>query len=310
MSHRDDLHDDHAIEEYLKRGADLSQRYKESSQDDVPPEMDKNVLMQARNAVSDKKVVTHPSWWIKWNKPLGLAATLMLAFTVIYRVGYRSIDRLSEPEPRVLAKQATTTTGQVSEALKPADTEGEEKQVAAKELKAVRPQKDHEQDKFEALAKAQSSRSLPEVTQPPASLPSVQITLPAPAAAPSIAPAPTVNEPAPIAANAGAVSGNTAKPREADAVVDSVTAEDVGQFPDRSVAELMNRIPGVELKREEPVPLKNKLDKTNPEQVLQYIRDLRKQGRKKKAEKAWKQFQKDFPDYFVAKDDVVRGDVK
>jgi len=38
--------------------------------------------------------------------------------------------------------------------------------------------------------------------------------------------------------------------RTADAVVDAITAEDVGKFPDRNVAEALQRVPGVQINRE------------------------------------------------------------
>src|SRR5688572_11550827 len=38
--------------------------------------------------------------------------------------------------------------------------------------------------------------------------------------------------------------------READAVVDVLTAEDVGKFPDHNVAEALQRLPGVQINRE------------------------------------------------------------
>lgn len=38
--------------------------------------------------------------------------------------------------------------------------------------------------------------------------------------------------------------------RDADAVVDVITAEDVGKFPDRNVAEALQRVPGVQINRE------------------------------------------------------------
>src|SRR5688572_33022774 len=37
--------------------------------------------------------------------------------------------------------------------------------------------------------------------------------------------------------------------READAVVDVLTAEDVGKFPDHNVAEALQRLPGVQINR-------------------------------------------------------------
>lgn len=38
--------------------------------------------------------------------------------------------------------------------------------------------------------------------------------------------------------------------READAVVDVITAVDVGKFPDKNVAEALQRVPGIQINRE------------------------------------------------------------
>jgi iron complex outermembrane receptor protein len=37
--------------------------------------------------------------------------------------------------------------------------------------------------------------------------------------------------------------------RNADAVVDAITAEDVGKFPDKNVAEALQRVPGIVINR-------------------------------------------------------------
>jgi iron complex outermembrane recepter protein len=38
--------------------------------------------------------------------------------------------------------------------------------------------------------------------------------------------------------------------RNADAVVDAITAEDVGKFPDKNLAEALQRVPGIVVNRE------------------------------------------------------------
>ena len=42
-----------ALDEYLKGGSDISQRYRELGREDVPPELDQRVLEAARAAVAN-----------------------------------------------------------------------------------------------------------------------------------------------------------------------------------------------------------------------------------------------------------------
>ena len=302
MTHRDDKHDDQAFEAYLKRNSELSQRYQTDSHEDVPDSLDQKILMQARDAVSSKKVVTHSSWWTKWNKPLALAASLMLAFTVIYKVGYQSIDQLATldsapPTEKALlpATQAPAPATITTNAEKPVVVDQPAEAIASKQ-KEIKPE--------QAMRVRKTEQGFePGMTAGVDTKPS--ITVPAPA----LAAAPAVEDKTPAKSAKSEVAGTVATPvttHEAVTVVDSITAEDVGKFPDTNVAESLQRIPGVEMKRDVPIRHKEQ-DSANPEQVLQHIRDLRKQGKKKQADQAWKQFQKDFPDYAVAENDVARG---
>jgi len=319
MTRRDDPQDEQAFEDYLKRGSELSQRYRDSSADSVPPELDHKILMQAREAVSDKQVITHPSWWVKWNKPLALAATLMLAVTVIYKVGFKSIDKLAAPE--VASTNSLRTEGNTMSVptLAEAATTTQAKPAATLAPASVPLQPDvKEQDKQARLAKADAEPRFslkPPVVPPPPPPLQVSVSAPATATPPAAAPSVTSNMPEKVGyaetkakdatlANAGAVKSET---HEAPRIVDSISAEDVGKFPDTPVAESLQRVPGVEIKREDlSRSREKKLDATDAERALNHIRELRKQGKKKQADKAWEQFKKDFPDYLVAEDDPAR----
>lgn len=320
MTHRDDIHDDE-FEDYLKRDSTLSRQYQNSSNDDVPPELDKKIITQARDAISDKKVVTHPSWWIKWNKPMALAASLMLAFTVIYKVGYQSINHLAEPEAMHVAEKDSNYPSSGAALTQDAARVEDKASLANEPIAGLR--KEDEQALNEPVQRAQPH---PFPSSIPSSIPSpsIQKTLPAhpaEAAAPAPTPAPptSVLAMAPAEAkqepqSAGlAVSGNldksTEQPKkEAARVVDSITAEDIGKFPDTNVAESLQRVPGVTIQRDAtPAKEKKARQKNDPEYALQHVRELRKQGKKKEADKAWKQFQIDFPYYEVTADDPARG---
>jgi hypothetical protein len=298
MSHHDD---DPLFDEYLKRDSALSKNYKDATQETVPLALDQKILMQARDAVNDKKVITPPSWWMKWNKPLALAASLMLAFTVMYRIGHQSIEDLATPATTLKEKIATATNAPAT---------------------VVVPQK-------EAAADAQSKPALNGMVfaneQPPASItaraePStVASSAPerrreTPPIAGVLAAAPVMAAPASastiVADKEAAKAAEPLPKREAD-FVDSITAHDIGQLPDRRVAEPLQRVPGVKIDRSNARDAKDTGDaNSDPEALLQHIRELREQGKKRQADKAWKQFQKNFPDYAVAADDAARGYIK
>jgi len=106
-------------------------------------------------------------------------------------------------------------------------------------------------------------------------------------------------------------SGAQTKPEESvkQEAASGITASDIGEFPDRNVAESLQRIPGVNMTSHEENKTGEKLTgNADPEQLLQHIRDLRKQGKQREAKKAWQQFCKQFPDYPVAEGDIARSD--
>lgn len=307
MSNRDD---DPQFNEYLKRDSALSQHYKEITQDAVPPALDQKILMQAREAVSDGKVLTHPSWWVKWNKPLALAATLMLAFTVIYRVGHQSIDQLAmapaSPLPHdriatpVNAPAIAATPLQESDAGNAQPKLSIEGERLAKQRAAPATSGRTEASALGDSGPERKRESPPVVGVPPSAKPPMPITL---------AEAPSPAMPAENSVASKAVG--SADKRDATVVVDSIAAEEIGQVADRNVGESMQRIPGIKIERLATKGEKRKENaNSDPEVQLQHIRELRQQGKSKQADKAWQQFRADFPDYIVADDDEARSKQK
>ena len=64
-------------------------------------------------------------------------------------------------------------------------------------------------------------------------------------------PAPVVDDPNAIIVTGQrrALQSSQDRKREADTVMDSITATDIGAFPDKSVAEALQRVPGVTVNR-------------------------------------------------------------
>ena len=71
-----------ALDEYLKGGSDISQRYRELGREDVPPELDRRVLEEARAAVAGGGAARSRSW-LRWSAPVALAASVVLVVAVV-----------------------------------------------------------------------------------------------------------------------------------------------------------------------------------------------------------------------------------
>ena len=71
-----------ALDEYLKGGSDISQRYRELGREDVPPELDRRVLDEARAAVAGGGAARSRSW-LRWSAPVALAASVVLVVAVV-----------------------------------------------------------------------------------------------------------------------------------------------------------------------------------------------------------------------------------
>ncbi len=71
-----------ALDEYLKGGSDISQRYRELGREDVPPDLDRRVLAEARAAVAGGGAARSRSW-LRWSAPVALAASVVLVVAVV-----------------------------------------------------------------------------------------------------------------------------------------------------------------------------------------------------------------------------------
>src|SRR5688572_29024006 len=62
---------------------------------------------------------------------------------------------------------------------------------------------------------------------------------------PAATPEPGENETIVVSGIRRSITGSIRTKREANSIVDVVTAEDVGKFPDNNVAESLSRVPGI-----------------------------------------------------------------
>lgn len=94
---------DEEFDDFLRRRRPVFGRNDEL---EPPLELDRVVLRQAREAIEGErrphKMFRTPSWGM----PVALAATLVLAFTIILRVGPSGVEKKSDVTVRTVARQA------------------------------------------------------------------------------------------------------------------------------------------------------------------------------------------------------------
>jgi hypothetical protein len=84
-----DSEQDDEFEAYLKRRVPIDQRMKSVDRLEPPAELDRVIIGKARNAIQNSPPV--PVYRApKWALPVGLAATLLIAFSIVWDLGVRT----------------------------------------------------------------------------------------------------------------------------------------------------------------------------------------------------------------------------
>ena len=115
--------DDRELQQYLKGGSRLSQRYREASGERAPPELDAPILAQARAEVARRRRQGRP-----WFSGLALAASLVLAVNLGWNVyqsrgstlEMRELDALDKQNAGGRAAKKEVATAPAAQAPKPA----------------------------------------------------------------------------------------------------------------------------------------------------------------------------------------------
>ena len=98
---------DEEFEDFLKRRKAVFERRKDELFE-PPAELDRIVLRQAREAIKPEepmRVFSAP----RWTMPIALAATLLLAFTIMFQAG---MPPKQEPKPEVTVQNVADTVSQ------------------------------------------------------------------------------------------------------------------------------------------------------------------------------------------------------
>jgi hypothetical protein len=297
--------DDAALAEYLKGGSVVSQRYRETAVEAVPPNLDERVLKMAHAAVETGGA----SRWRRrgWVAPLALAASAVLVVSIVIESGvHRGEDAVAvqAPAPRAEAPAADASAElalQEQRAAQTFVTSAEAPQPAApvapaeraKEAEKVAADAQRAQRMLEQTAQVRAEEQ--NVASPPAALAGES------GSAKTDIPAVVVSAPARRDAAAVSTSPVAADATEVDQVI--VTGAEAARDVPRSTGP-RNTVRPARSRDEEPAAAAEA--PRTPEAWLEDIRDLRRRGREREADEEWDRFRKAHPDYAVPESDIAR----
>jgi hypothetical protein len=308
-----------ALDEYLKGGSEVSQRYRELGGDDVPPDLDRRVLAAARDAVAQAGAQRSRSW-LRWSTPVALAASVVLVVTVLLEKGVQDelvLPAQSPAESRPVSSDAATEGDAASEGDAAAADDAEAKladevvpQLAPAEAPRVPtpaqpavPEAEAERyvaSPPEITVEAQALRARREQQQA-TPVTSVQ-------SEPSVAPPP---EPAPEAQVSARKSLERSETESAASSSDLaevvITGASRARRPaGRGVGPRGTISSSVFKDGDSQALAGEQRERADPQAWLEDIRELRRAGKSDEADREWQLFREAFPDVQVADDDIAR----
>lgn len=297
--------DDKTFEEYLKRGSPVSRQYQALESDEVPADIDREVLARAEQAVRSPAVHKRRAWQ-RWSIPVGLAVSAVLALSIVMESGQHEQTLVRRPSYAEPAQDASSAS---PEAPKQAAESSVEPQPV--ELHAA-PMPAREEPDSSTAAREQETNVLRERMQRRV-------------AERAVAPPPPID----------AFAKRTAAEAERSAAADSRAerarerrADERSDRPVQTVAHAPTRPAFVPPAAPMEMPLPSSASTppsvessgfateeqhararhVDPEEWLREIRELRAAGKTEDADREWKAFREAFPDYTVAEDDPAIGE--
>jgi hypothetical protein len=316
-----------ALDEYLKGGSDISQRYRELRREQVPPELDRRVLDEARAAVASSGGRSRS--WLRWGAPVALAASVILAVTVVIESGPQN-DASFATQPAAVDKARLEPQRQVEESklqdqVAQQPREVEQPVFAAEPPAATVPQAAPAAPPPAALAKAESERlnrlapeEVSEEVRADAKALREQSTATSHVAVDTAtldSPAPQVAAEQPSPGLAGSVATVSARkeveqaPAEADSSDEDFSSVSVTGTRARRAGRTAGprgTISGSAISSETRPAADEDAEHSDPEKWLEKIRALRRAGKGVEADRQWQEFGKAFPNFPVATDDLAR----
>jgi hypothetical protein len=292
--------DDKALDEYLQRDSAVSQHYRNLDADAVPPALDSAVLAQASEALRASNTKRKPAW-TRWSAPLALAATVVLGVGIVLQIGVD--ERIAVP-----SAQVEMTAGEVParDAASSAAIEQvtQEPQVFSEEAKLDAPAPAPASPQPAAPRQARErSESRANEAKREAAISAQRVEEPVELLTQDVAPPPAATVSAPVEEEMAVTSSPSAEPekRAFESRADqTITAQAANQ---RAMSSPADVAASAVVNRPQASPAAPRL---NPEEWLQQIRALRRDGKVLEADAEWRQFVSAYPTFVVKADDLAR----
>jgi hypothetical protein len=300
-----------ALDEYLKGGSDISQRYRELGREDVPPDLDRRVLAEARAAVAGGGAARS---WLRWSAPVALAASVVLVVAVVIESPVQDETLAMQPaseesreanhtEEYKLQEEMQILVPEQPSAPAPAAAPAAAPPTASVS-KAERKRADRVPVVEGVLVNAQASREQ-SFAPTPVAVDSAAID----SAEPQLAaerPAPAMRTQTTSARNeadrTAGLEDSSAKASASELQEVSVTGARQRRSAGRTAGP-RNTISGAAFEKRPAADAD--AEQSDPAKWLEEIRDLRRAGKTAEADAAWERFREAFPDFPVAQDDVA-----
>jgi len=284
--------DDKAFDEYLSGRSQISQRYRalaDDARETVPPELDRSILAQARDAIAQAEVPsmdeltrlrTKRRRLMQWGVPAALAASAVLVISIVIQGGVQH-------EVRAVNERPITAPAAAAPPAPPIVAKQQSTGASAQDGVVLITPPQNAVTEFSPLA------------PPPAEVakeaPRVRRIAPPPPPAPAPLKETSKSEQAAVAAGASRVHvPNESAPTPMQARQSAAPSATLPQAPAPAART------GDE--RSGPADLRG-----DPQHWLEHIRELRKNGKNAEADSDWKEFRARYPDYPVAGTDAAAG---
>lgn len=289
--------DDKAFEEYLKRGSPVSQHYQALEPDDIPAELDREVLARANEAVRTHAAKRRS--WQRWSVPVALAASTILAVSIVIQSGQHEATLMRAPSYPEPVQGTRHEPARAEERI--AESPAEQEKAAPAPSQARR-----ERDEQVAVARERALVAADERRQK-----QTEARSPVAASAASDASGSLQQKRAePKAENSATGTAQREDERERRYEAMRTASRGPAPPPPAGLQQAPSAArPTTEISRPR---FADELQSTkaahrNPEEWLREIRELRAAGKTEEADREWKAFRKAFPDHIVAEDDPALG---